>query len=214
MNISTKPPICARSRNAVGGRSSAEELHVQHVDAAGAGHHADQQLAENGGNAEARADRRDDLPGRKKNGDQQRQLQSCGHPLLLGTDKNGCSALMPGFAAETEECAEASRRNLRAQCLLAAWCEWLLPVCAPVRTARRSTASCAASLRMFRSLIADAQAHQQFAELESGDKAVRADFHGFAHFFHRFLRLQVDAERHAQQHSDLGHVGRQFDRSA
>ncbi len=71
------------------GRGAAEQAHMKHVNAAGAGQHAHHQLAENGGNSEARTDRRDDFPCWKKYGDQQRQLQSRGHPLLLGTSQYG-----------------------------------------------------------------------------------------------------------------------------
>ena len=75
------------------GGSPAEEVHVQHVEAAGAGNYANHQLAENGGNPETAAYRCNDLGSRKQYGDQQRQLQSCGHPLLLGTNKDRCCSV-------------------------------------------------------------------------------------------------------------------------
>ena len=70
------------------------------------------------------------------------------------------------------------------------------------------------SLCLFSGLVANAQAHKELAELEPGDEAIRRLTGGLAQLLKRFLDLQIDPERHAQQHPNLGNLRFQVDGAA
>jgi hypothetical protein len=60
------------------------------------------------------------------------------------------------------------------------------------------------------SLIADAETHEQLTKLEPCDEGIRSLLYCLSQLLYSILRLQVDAKRHAQQHPDFRHSGRQL----
>ena len=104
------------------------------------------------------------------------------------------------------EARRAGRRSRRARCPREAWCELSRPAFAPVPTAQSFVASCAAFCV---SSAAWSQMRSRISNSPNFSRAIKqsgAWRRSFAQLLHRFLRLQIDAERHAQQHANLGNV--------
>src|SRR5437870_13719234 len=76
MNIRTKAADLREERQGARRLSTREDLEMQQVDRSGAERHAHEQLAEDGRDSPALADRGGDLHRRQQDGHQQRELKS------------------------------------------------------------------------------------------------------------------------------------------
>ena len=206
MNIRTKAADLREERQGARRLSTREDLEMQQVDRSGAERHAHEQLAEDGRDSPALADRGGDLHRRQQDGHQQRELKSGWHRPLTVCHGEILAPSPPPEAAQTAQ--------QRKGALIAAALDSL----SQHRPDRRGLAACQLRLRevlrqqgclprVLLRLLADAQPHPQLAHLQMSDEAVGREPHSFAQLFQRFLHFQIHAERHPEQDAKLRDLG-------